>query len=134
MFAILSACISFSVEWGGDLTGGFICDLFKVDENDLGNLHRAIQLKMVTIILCIGMIRILPLNSEINDLNQRMNQVNTPYTTLHSSEGDIDEDDLRAQMIFQDEINLNPLEEINDAVSDDEQAIRSVRLTVPDGM
>ena len=100
MFAILSACISFSVEWGGDLTGGFVCDFFGVDENDLGNLHRAIQLKMATILLCIGMIRILPLNSEIIDLNQRMNKVNTPYTTLHSSEGDIDEDDLRAQMIF----------------------------------
>jgi hypothetical protein len=69
MFAILSACISFSIEWGGDLTGGFVCDLMAVDENNLGNLHRAIQLKMVTIVLCIGMIKILPLNAEIKDLN-----------------------------------------------------------------
>lgn len=42
MFAVISACISFSVEWGGDLTGGFVCDFYGVDENDIGNLHKAI--------------------------------------------------------------------------------------------
>ena len=63
MFAVISACIGFSVEWGGDLTGGFVCDYYSVHENDLANLDKAVIFKMITLLLCIGMIRILPLNS-----------------------------------------------------------------------
>jgi hypothetical protein len=37
MFAILSASLTFNVEWGGDLVGALVCKFFKITDENMTN-------------------------------------------------------------------------------------------------
>ena len=46
MFAVISATINYSMEWGGDITGAVVCKYFGITAHNKSNLHQAIQFKL----------------------------------------------------------------------------------------
>ena len=52
MFAVITASITFSTEWAGDLVGAFYCDFFGITNKDLSKFSEIIKLKIIVIIAC----------------------------------------------------------------------------------
>jgi len=60
MFAIMTAAITFSTDWMGDIVGGVVCDVFNITEEDMSNFSHAMVFKLIAISLCFLLIFILP--------------------------------------------------------------------------
>lgn len=56
MFAIIGAIISLSTDWLGEVVGGFICDWYEITTANKTNFYKAIEFKMVVILLSIALI------------------------------------------------------------------------------
>jgi hypothetical protein len=74
MFAVITAAITFSTDWAGDLVGAVYCDFFGITNKDLSKFGHIIRLKIFVVIACIFLIsKLLPSNEEIKALGRRLN-------------------------------------------------------------
>jgi len=55
MFSIITAILTLSTYWAGDMMGAFYCDLFGVTAKNLTNFHKIIIVKICLVTLCIGL-------------------------------------------------------------------------------
>lgn len=62
MFAVVSATINYSMEWGGDITGAYVSHHYGITTHNKSNLHRAIQFKIQMLALIVLLTQILPRN------------------------------------------------------------------------
>jgi hypothetical protein len=62
MFAVVSATINFSMEWGGDISGAFVSHQYGITTHNKSNLHKAIEFKMQMLALIVMLTQILPKN------------------------------------------------------------------------
>jgi hypothetical protein len=46
MFAVISATINYSMEWGGDITGAVVANHFGITTHNKSNLHHAMEFKL----------------------------------------------------------------------------------------
>lgn len=46
MFAVISATINYSIEWGGDITGAVVCNYFGITTHNKSKLYVAIEFKL----------------------------------------------------------------------------------------
>ena len=51
MFATITATLTFSTDWAGDMIGGIYCDIFGVSTEDLTQFHWVIMTKIATIFI-----------------------------------------------------------------------------------
>lgn len=76
MFAVITATITFSTDWAGDLVGAIYCDYFGITSKDLSKFGSIIGLKIFVVIACILLIKkLLPTNEEIKALGRRLNEI-----------------------------------------------------------
>ena len=75
MFAVISATINYSMEWGGDITGAFVCRHFGITTLNKTNLHSAVELKLQMLAIVVILTQILPKNQELFILGKKMNNV-----------------------------------------------------------
>jgi len=74
MFAVITAAITFSTDWAGDIIGGFYCEFFGITEKDLSNFHKIMGFKLVTIFVAIVLVcYLLPTNSQVKELGRKLN-------------------------------------------------------------
>ena len=73
MFATITATLTFSTDWAGDMIGGIYCDYFGVTTEDLSQFHMVILTKCGTIaigvILCCLLV---PSNQDVEDLRRQL--------------------------------------------------------------
>ena len=75
MFAFITAILTFSCDWGGDLVGGCICKLFSITTDNMSNFGNAILIKNGLLLIAIALISILPNNLEIEECGARLNEL-----------------------------------------------------------
>lgn len=73
MFAICTACITFSSDWGGDIIGSALCDWLNITSTDMTLYPAAILLKMGLISIAFGFVYILPNDKKLKDLSLKLN-------------------------------------------------------------
>lgn len=78
MFAVVTGALTFSTDWGGDMVGAIVCEMFGISNEDMSRFGHAIIFKMGMTFLSILMIRMLPSNKEIHDLSDKMNNIRSP--------------------------------------------------------
>lgn len=76
MFAIVSACITFSSDWAGDTIGAIYCYTFGITTDDMTNLPTATLVKIGLLFFVMLFVRILPTNEEIQELSRKINNTN----------------------------------------------------------
>lgn len=72
MFAVVSAALSISIEWGGDIVGALVCRYFDITSEDKSNFQFALMYKVFVLVLILCFSKILPTNQEIYDLAAQM--------------------------------------------------------------
>ena len=53
MFAMITAILTLSTDWAGDLVGAFYCDALGVTSKDLSNFHQIAFIKIFAVLVCI---------------------------------------------------------------------------------
>lgn len=64
-FATITAILTFSTDWAGDVVGAFICQSYNISLKDMTNYSQVIILKMGLISIACLMIGLLPTNTEV---------------------------------------------------------------------
>ena len=75
MYAVITACITLSINWGGDLMGSIVCLQLDLDGSNMQNYKTALYYKLFTFVLALMFIPMLPSNDEIKQLGLRVNPV-----------------------------------------------------------
>jgi len=66
MFAVITATLTFSTDWAGDMIGGMYCDFFGVTTENLDNFHKVVITKAISIFIGIFLCYVLvPRNEEV---------------------------------------------------------------------
>jgi uncharacterized membrane protein YdcZ (DUF606 family) len=75
MFAVITAAVTFSTDWAGDIIGGFYCQFFGVTEKNQQNFSQIMFVKILMIFasIIIGL-NLLPTNEEVRALSKRLNK------------------------------------------------------------
>ena len=91
MFALLTASLQFSNEWGSEMTGSFISHLYGVTNEDLGTKYSQVLIAKIPMILTmLMMINFITLNQDIANLSYKMNQ--RLYIDIWNTQGDAADD------------------------------------------
>jgi hypothetical protein len=77
MFAFIGAIIAVSTDCLGEVVGSLVLDVFQITTKDMHNFGDAIKFKILMIFLSMLLVNIIPLKSEIEELNRRMNQTSS---------------------------------------------------------
>jgi hypothetical protein len=72
MFAIITATITFSTDWAGDMLGGIVCDIFDVSNADMSKFEYCIVYKIIVIVLMLALIGLVPSQAEVSALSKKM--------------------------------------------------------------
>jgi len=75
MFAIVTACLTFSSDWGGDMLGAGLCQWFGITAKDMGNLPQVILLKALLLVLAVAFVGILPTDRALRELGLQLNRM-----------------------------------------------------------
>ena len=73
MFAILTACITLSQDWGGDMIGAFLCDWLEITSENMEAYPFAILIKVALHLFSFGLILLLPSDKSLKDLSMKLN-------------------------------------------------------------
>jgi len=79
-FAVITAILTFSTDWAGDVVGAFICESFNISVKDMSNYSQVIILKMGLISIACLMIGLLPTNAEVQEIGAKMNDLQNEST------------------------------------------------------
>ena len=72
MFALITGALTFSTDWGGDMIGALLCEVFDITEDNMSKFDKVLMIRIACVAICIVLTRILPTNQEIYDLSDRM--------------------------------------------------------------
>lgn len=73
MFAIITACLTFSSDWGGDMLGSVLSDQFHITSKDMTHYPEVILIKMGLLVLALLLCAILPSDQALKDLSLKLN-------------------------------------------------------------
>lgn len=73
MFAIITACLTFSQDWGGDMLGAALADWLSITSSDMSAYPLAILIKMGLILAAFLMILVLPSDKQLKELSEKLN-------------------------------------------------------------
>ena len=87
MFSVITAAITFSTDWAGDLVGAIYCEFFGITGEDLSNFHRIMVVKIFMIVVSITLIHaLLPSNETIKALGRRLTNLDNEEAECSDSE------------------------------------------------
>lgn len=73
MFAVITACITFSTDWGGDVVGAYVTEQFGITDEDMTNLHLLLFFKILMIFVCMECsVVFLPTNEQVMEIVARV--------------------------------------------------------------
>lgn len=68
MYALITASITISVNWGGDLMGSIVAMYLRIDANNMDNFKTGLYYKLFTFVISMAFIPLLPTNQEVMEL------------------------------------------------------------------
>lgn len=74
MFAIITACLTFSSDWGGDMLGAALCQSLNITSEDMSQYSQAIQVKLILLLVTFILVFILPSDEDLLELSKKFNQ------------------------------------------------------------
>ena len=75
MFALITGALTFSTDWGGDMIGALLCEMYGITEENMTNFDQVLTIRIACVAICILLTNILPTNQEVYELSDKMQQV-----------------------------------------------------------
>lgn len=73
MSALIFACLNFSYDWGGKMFSAYIISFFEISEENMTNLFKAVEVKLVLVMVYMMFICFLPSHEDLRDMTQQLN-------------------------------------------------------------